>query len=72
MSAPARQLPELVTVEVLAEKWNLKPGTIRAWARRGVMPSRKMGRLIVFDAHELDEWYRGLPSTIESSKKNES
>ena len=62
LSVPTRLIPELVTVEVLAERWHLKPGTIRAWARRGQIPSRKMGRLLVFDARELEEWYRSLPS----------
>ena len=62
MSTPARQLPELVTVEVLAAKWHLKRGTIRAWARRGKIPSRKMGRLLVFDVGELANWFGELPS----------
>ena len=57
-----RELPELVTVEVLAEKWHIKPGTLRMWARRGRLPSRKMGRLIVFSVQELAEWYQRLPT----------
>ena len=63
--------PELLTVDVLAAKWHLKPGTVRAWARRGTIPSRKMGRLIVFDAHELAEWYEQLPSARTPEKPRE-
>ena len=60
-------LPELLTVDVLAAKWSLKPGTIRAWARQGRIPSRKMGRLIVFDTVELSKWYEHLPTTVETN-----
>ena len=62
MGVPTVQLPELLTVEVLAERWHIKPGTIRAWARRGRIPSRKMGRLLVFDVRELTDWFDQLPS----------
>lgn len=62
MVTDVRSLPEVVTVEVLAERWHLKPGTIRAWARRGVIPSRKLGRLLVFDTQELADWFARLPS----------
>ena len=63
-------VPQLLTVEVLAAKWHLKPGTLRAWARRGTIPSRKMGRLIVFDAHELAEWYEQLPSAAKPEQQH--
>ena len=62
-------VPDLLTVEVLAAKWHLKPGTVRTWARRGTIPSRKMGRLIVFDAHELAEWYQQLPSAAKPEQQ---
>ena len=67
------RLPDLLTVETLAEKWSLRPGTIRAWARRGKIPSRKMGRLLVFDTEELAKWFEHLPSgaTVNDSDKLE-
>ena len=65
-----RRLPDLVTVEVLASRWNLKPGTIRKWARLGQIPSRRMGRLLVFDVRELDDWYRQLPSGAKAAPGN--
>ena len=68
----ANQVPELLTVDALAHKWHLKPGTIRAWARRGQIPSRKMGRLLVFDVRELAQWYSRLPSGAVTHRKRAS
>ena len=68
----SNRLPELLTVEVLAQKWHLKPGTIRTWARRGQIPSRKMGRLLVFDVRELAQWYSRLPSGAVTNRNCES
>lgn len=49
MSVPAiERVPELVTVDQLARRWGLKPDTLRAWARRGDLPSVKLGTKTMF------------------------
>jgi excisionase family DNA binding protein len=54
MTAPAiDSVPELVTVEQLARRWGLKPDTLRAWARRGDIPSIKIGTLTMFHVADL-------------------
>ena len=58
-----RPFSRLLTVGELAKRTGLKPDTIRKWARRGAIPSRKAERLLLFDERELLEWWRGLPST---------
>lgn len=46
-------LPVLWTVEALAEHWRIRPDTLRAWARRGELPSIKLGRKVLFPEDAL-------------------
>lgn len=46
-------LPALWTVEALAEHWRIRPDTLRAWARRGELPSIKLGRKVLFREDDL-------------------
>lgn len=48
-----RGLPRLWTVEALAEHWRIRPDTLRAWARRGDLPSIKLGRKVLFPEDAL-------------------
>ena len=50
---PAETIPELLTVEALAARWHVRPGTLRLWAREGKLPSFKIGRKILFRAEDL-------------------
>lgn len=49
-------LPKLVTVEVLSQRWTVKRQTLRAWARRGILPALKVGRLVLFDERDIREF----------------
>lgn len=57
----ADSLPGLLTVEALAARWTLKPDTIRAWARRGVLPSLKLGRKRMFREADLRDFLEREP-----------
>lgn len=47
-------MPNLLTARQLAEHLGVSVETIRAWARRGVLPSYRAGlRPILFDAAEV-------------------
>ena len=46
-------VPALVPLPVLAEQWQVSPETLRTWARRGQIPSLKIGALIFFEADAL-------------------
>ena len=48
-----RTLPRLYSVEGLARHWSLKPGTVRAWARRGLLPGVKIGETWRFSEADL-------------------
>ncbi len=61
-STPPAVLPRLVGVETLAKEWALKPTTIRAMARRGDIPSVKVGRLTMFRVSELAAWLDSRPT----------
>jgi hypothetical protein len=54
MTAPADSaLPKLWSVEKLSAHWCLKPDTIRAWARRGVLPSIRLQDKVMFREADL-------------------
>lgn len=72
-TSDATAVPQLMTVGALAERWTIKPGTLREWARRGKIPSRKFGRLLVFDVDELRSWYATRPSgAVHGTAKTEA
>jgi excisionase family DNA binding protein len=55
----------LLTTRQLAEHLQVSTGTVRDWAARGVIPSRKGLRRLRFDASEVDEALRsrGQPAS---------
>jgi excisionase family DNA binding protein len=50
---------KLLTVEEAAELLGVKPGTLYAWASRGVVPRRKVGACLRFHRGELLDWTAG-------------
>ena len=63
--APARPRPitraDVMTVADVAELLDLKPYTVKEYARRGILPGRKLGRTWRFLRPELEEAIRRLP-----------
>ena len=52
-SSQTQTTPNLIPLDVLAQRWHTRPATLRAWIRRGVLPAVKIGALLYFDADEL-------------------
>lgn len=44
----------MLTPEGAAELLQVSPATVRDWARRGLIPGRRFGRLWRFDKQELE------------------
>ncbi len=57
----------LVTSEV-SELLRVGEGTVRQWARQGVLPSVRVGRKVLFDQVELVEFVKGLRGNPNSSE----
>jgi excisionase family DNA binding protein len=49
-------LPQLVGVAKLARRLAVDEPTLRAWARRGKIPSFKLGKLTMFDEADVVAW----------------
>ena len=52
---------DVMTVDDVAELLGLKPYTVKEYARRGILPGRKLGRGRRFLRPELEDAIRGLP-----------
>jgi excisionase family DNA binding protein len=46
----------LLTVKAVSEWLQVKPSTIYLWAEHGGIPHMKLGRLLRFDAKEIEAW----------------
>jgi excisionase family DNA binding protein len=61
-AAPRRITREdVLTVADVAALLDLKPYTVKEYARRGILPGRKLGRTWRFLRPELEEAILGLP-----------
>lgn len=61
-AAPRRITREdVLTVADVAPLLDLKPYTVKEYARRGILPGRKLGRTWRFLRTELEEAILGLP-----------
>jgi len=49
-------LMALLTINEMAERLQIKRSTLYAWAAQGTIPHLKLGRLLRFDADEIDAW----------------
>ena len=54
---------EFLTVEELAERLKIAPGTIYNWVSRGEIPYVKIGRAVRFRRADIDAWIEGQGST---------
>jgi excisionase family DNA binding protein len=54
---------DVLTVSDVAALLDLKPYTVKEYARRGILPGRKLGRTWRFLRPELEEAIRRLPRT---------
>jgi excisionase family DNA binding protein len=52
---------DVLTVADVAALFDLKPHTVKEYARRGILPVRKLGRTWRFLRPELEEAIRHLP-----------
>ena len=46
----------LLTVKTLAQRLQIKPSTLYAWANQGKIPCRKIHGLVRFDPTDIDRW----------------
>jgi excisionase family DNA binding protein len=54
---------DVLTVEDVARLLELKPYTVKEYARRGILPGRKLGRNWRFLRPELEQAIKGLPQS---------
>jgi excisionase family DNA binding protein len=64
MTAP-RVVPRMLTAAEAAELLRLRESTLRDYARRGVVPSEKIGRHLRFIEDDLVDHLKSLRSTGE-------
>jgi len=50
------QLENLLTVDQLAERLHVRKATVYGWCHRGQIPFYRLGRLSLFDPHDVAEW----------------
>ena len=60
---------DVLTVSDVAALLDLKPYTVKEYARRGILPGRKLGRTWRFLRPELEEAIRELPRAEEESRE---
>jgi excisionase family DNA binding protein len=61
LRAAASTRDDVLTVSDVAARLDLKPYTVKEYARRGILPGRKLGRTWRFLRPELEEAIRHLP-----------
>lgn len=54
---------DVMTVRDVAELLELRPYTVKEYARRGILPGRKLGRTWRFLRPELEEAIKRLPQS---------
>ena len=60
---------DVLTVADVAALLDLKPHTVKEYARRGILPGRKLGRTWRFLRPELEEAIRHLPRAQEEARE---
>lgn len=56
-------MEKLMTVEEVADCLRTTPGTVYTWKSMGVIPAqcvKKIGRKLLFIAHEIEAWVNNL------------
>jgi Helix-turn-helix domain len=59
---------DVLTVSDVAVLLDLKPYTVKEYARRGILPGRKLGRAWRFLRPGLEETIRHLPNAEDSAR----
>jgi excisionase family DNA binding protein len=62
---------DVLTVSDVAALLDLKPYTVKEYARRGILPGRKLGRTWRFLRPELEEAIRHLPRTADQGPRRQ-
>jgi excisionase family DNA binding protein len=60
---------DVLTVSDVASLLDLKPCTVKEYARRGILPGRKLGRTWRFLRPELEEAIRHLPRAQDEARE---
>ena len=60
---------DVLTVSDVAALLDLKPYTVKEYARQGILPGRKLGRTWRFLRPELEEAIRHLPRPQEEARE---
>ena len=60
---------DVLTVSDVAALLDLEPYTVKEYARRGILPGRKLGRTWRFLRPELEEAIRQLPRAAEEARE---
>lgn len=60
---------DVLTVSDVAALLDLKPYTVKEYARRGILPGRKLGRTWRFLRPELEEAIAHLPTSKEQAQE---
>lgn len=47
---------KLMTIEQLSELISVKKKTIYDWTHKGLIPYKKLGRLLRFDLNTIEQW----------------
>lgn len=55
------ELDALLTAENVADLFMVSPMTIRSWAKNGVIPAMKIGRLWRFRRSDIETWMATRP-----------
>lgn len=50
------EIERWASVDEVAEHLNVKPDTVRTWAKTGYIPAKKIGKTWRFKLSEVDEW----------------
>lgn len=59
MGETTTESQRLLTVQDVAQRYQVRPGTVYGWVARGEIPFHKVGtKLVRFDPKELDGWER--------------
>jgi excisionase family DNA binding protein len=61
---------DVLTATDVAALLDLKPYTVKEYARRGILPGRKLGRTWRFLRPELEEAIRHLPRAVELAENS--
>ncbi len=62
---------DVLTVSDVAALLDLKPYTVKEYARRGILPGRKLGRTWRFLRPELEEAIRHLPRPADQGPRRQ-